>query len=246
MVKTVKIFGILNFTPDSFSDGGKFFSKKKALEQAEKLFSGGANFLDVGAESTRPGATEISADAEFARLEKILPILIKKFGGEKISLDTKNFSTAQKFLNLGGKILNDVSGFSHPKMAEIAPQFSRVILNHFPGKNLREVHEKKIDSIAQIRDELLQKKNFLVRAGVAPKKIILDPGIGFGKTAATNFALLRFAEILPREKILLGFSRKRFLGRDRFSREKNAAAAKIAVDSGADFLRLHEIFPIKF
>jgi len=240
MIKHPQIFGILNITPDSFSDGGMFFSKEKAIEQANKLIADGANFIDIGGESTKPNAVEISADQEWERLENVLENLFQAGFSPIISLDTKNHLTAKKFLKLGGKILNDVSGFNDPQMRDLAPNFKKIIVNHFPGKTLREVHEQKINSINQVIDDLANRKEELIKAGVDWKKIILDPGIGFGKTTELNWQLLEIAKLLPNEQILIGHSKKRFLGENRFEPEPNIEAAKIAIQSGCKFLRVHD------
>jgi len=237
----VQIFGILNITPDSFSDGGLFNDPIKAVMQAEKLFHEGSDFIDVGGESTRPNVKEISWQQEWERVEKTLQILIPRFPSQ-ISLDTKNWRTAKKFLALRGKVLNDVSGFWDMKMIEVAACFQPlVIINHFPGRTTEEVHTQSIDSIAQVHDELLAKKELLIKAGIPSEKIVLDPGIGFGKTMELNWKLLEFAKYVPKEKVLIGHSKKRFLGERRFEAEPNLKAAKIATDAGAWGLRVHEI-----
>ena len=237
----MKIFGILNITPDSFSDGGEFFDPQKAFVRAEQMFAEGADFVDVGGESTRPGAEEVSSKQEWDRVGTVLKILLEKFPG-KISLDTRHPETAKRFLQLGDTILNDVSGFRDSQMIELAVRFSSVVIvNHFPGDTPGEVHKKLIDSAEQVRDELLQKKKELLVAGVLPENIILDPGIGFGKTRDLNWKLLEFATLVPDEKVMIGHSRKRFLGENRFKIERNLEAAKIAVDRGAAFLRVHDV-----
>jgi len=237
-----KILGILNITPDSFSDGGQFFHEKKAVARAEKMFREGAWAVDIGGESTRPGASEISSDEEWSRVKNVIKVLIEKFGGKKISLDTRKFIVAERFLVAGGQILNDVSGFRDPKMIELATKFTPlVIVNHFPGKTIAEVHEQKISSKNQVADELLARKAKLIRSGISAKKIVLDPGIGFGKTMKLNRELLKFAEFLPRERVLIGYSRKRFLGENRFETATNLIAARTAVAAGAEFLRVHEV-----
>jgi len=246
-VKTynIKIFGILNITPDSFSDGGDFLGYKKSQEHAKKLLKKGADFIDVGGESTNPWATDISCDTEWNRVKKILDYLLD-INKKIISLDTKNYSTAKKFLEKGGQILNDVSGFQDPKMINLAVKFQpQVIVNHFPGKTTAEVHTKKINNLEQVKNSLLKTKIKLIQAGLSHEKIILDPGIGFGKTNELNWKLLEFAKFLPEEKIMIGFSKKRFLGEKRFILEPNLEAAKIAIKSGAKFLRLHEDMILK-
>lgn len=242
MITKPNLVGILNVTPDSFSDGGQFLETQNALAQAKKMFDDGADMIDIGGESTRPGAKTISAEEEWNRVKKIVKTLLQTTDPQKISLDTKNWRTAHKFLSLGGKIINDVSGGIDPRMHETIARFdATVIVNHFPGKNLAEVHEQQISSINQVEDELLQTKETLVQAGIDPDKIMLDPGIGFGKTNELNWELLKFGSVLSSEKIYLGYSRKRFLGTERYTDKKNLEAARIAIENQAQYLRIHEI-----
>ncbi|MCF7906262.1 dihydropteroate synthase [Candidatus Gracilibacteria bacterium] len=249
----IQLFGILNVTPDSFSDGGEFLDTESAVKHAEQMFTEGADYIDIGGQSTRPNAVEISWEEEWKRVEPVL----KKLSGtttapsslrNKISLDTFHWQTAQKFLTFGGRILNDVSGFQDPRMQELVPQFDMVVVNHFPGKTVQEVHEQNaclglsgISSINQVRDELLTRKEDLVRKGGNPENIVLDPGIGFGKTMELNWELLEFARAVPEERVMIGHSRKRFLGEHRFEIEPNLEAGKKAIDAGASFLRVHDV-----
>lgn len=249
-----KIFGILNITPDSFSDGGRYLDPLEALKQAQKLIQAGADYIDVGAQSTRPGAKMIDWKEEWERLEPILEKLIQAYPG-KISLDTFRAEIAEKFIELGGTILNDVTGFQDPKMREVAkklflqplnissscPASPVVIINHFPGRTVEEVHEQKMSSIKKVKEDLLERKQKLIQEGIPAQAIILDPGIGFGKTVELNRKLLEFAKELPEEKILIGHSRKRFLGENRFDPSVNLAAGKKALEAGAAFLRVHEL-----
>ena len=236
-----QIFGILNCTPDSFSDGGQFVDTKKAITYAKKMFDDGADFVDVGGESTRPNAEGVSPEAEWDRVKEVLKYLIKKYPN-KISLDTRHESVARKFLEMGGTILNDVSGFQHSEMRELAVEFKpTIIINHFPGVSIKEVHNQKINSAIQVRDDLLKRKKELIEEGFPAKKIILDPGIGFGKTPELNQKLLKFAELIPDEKVLIGYSRKRFLGNDRFEIFKNLEAAVIAYEAETTYIRVHDV-----
>ncbi|MBT3349074.1 dihydropteroate synthase [bacterium] len=240
-MKNVKIFGILNVTPDSFSDGGKFLDPFVALQHARNLLEENVDFLDVGGESTRPDADTISPDQEWARIFPILDQLFKIIP-ENLSLDTFHPETAEKFLALGGTILNDVSGFQNPKMRDLVAKFQPLcIVNHFPGKNSADAHEQEICSKNQVVDELLFRKSELIAAGVSAEKIVLDPGIGFGKTMDLNRELLKFSSFVPNERVMIGHSRKRFLGENRFEIQPNLAAAKIAIESGTEFLRVHDV-----
>ncbi len=240
-MKNVKIIGILNITPDSFSDGGLYFNPDKAIKQAQKLFNDGANIVDIGGESTRPGAKMLKPEEEWARIALVVEKLCKKFTG-KISIDTRNFSTAEKFCQAGGTILNDVSGFQDPRMINVAVKYQTLCLvNHFPGKTVEEVHTRHLRSPKRIARDLIHKKKEMLKAGILNNNIVLDPGIGFGKTMKCNWELLKFGQVLPHEKILIGHSRKRFLGKNRFDIEVNHKAAQIAIANGASYLRVHEV-----
>lgn len=239
----VKIIGILNVTPDSFSDGGKFTQIQVALHQAIKLFSDGADFVDVGAESTRPGAVSIKPEEEWGRMAAFWQGVLASeiLDIKKFSLDTRNVVTAEKFLKLGGTVINDVSGFQDPEMITLAAQHKALcIVNHFPSKTVTEVHEQNIGSIDRVKKDLIDKALKMMEQGIARDKIILDPGIGFGKTADLNKDLLEFARIMPDWPVLIGHSKKRFLGEDRLEKEVNVAAAEIAIASGANYLRVHD------
>lgn len=238
----VQLIGVLNLTPDSFSDGGKFNEVPQAVKQAEQLFADGATWVDVGAESTRPGAQTVHPDAEWERLADFWQAVAaaKALNMEAFSLDTRNPATAQKFLDLGGRIINDVSGFKNPEMVALAARKQAVcIVNHFPGNSIDEVHEQKISSIESVKQDLLQTAHQLMAAGVGREKIILDPGIGFGKTPELNQGLLEFAALVPDWPALIGASKKRFLGAGRFEKATNVQAAQTAIKSGAAYLRVH-------
>jgi len=238
-----QLIGILNITPDSFSDGGKFNSTEGALTQAQALFARGASIVDVGAESTKPGAQAVNPDEEWGRMAAFWRAVNDAEGLEieNFSLDTRNPATAEKFLQMGGKIINDVSGFQNRAMVELAAQFGATcIVNHFPGATPEEVHTQNINDIAEVKTDLLFAAEVLVTAGVNREQIILDPGIGFGKTPELNIMLLNFAAIVPDWPVLIGHSKKRFLGDDRFEKEPNVKAAQTAMAAGAAFLRVHD------
>jgi dihydropteroate synthase len=238
----VQLVGILNVTPDSFSDGGQFFDSESALVQANKLFREGADLVDVGAESTRPGAVPLTADEEWSRLEKILQRLIKKYPG-KISLDTYHPSTAAKALKLGDVIINDITGLRDPKMVElITTHKARCVVSHLPAATPQEAHAGKLaDDVRQIKADLLNKAAELEKKGLPRTNIILDPGIGFGKTPELNRKLMEFAREVPDYQVMIGYSRKRFLGDRRMELEPNLEAGRIAIRAGAAYLRVHDV-----
>ncbi len=255
----VRLIGILNVTPDSFSDGGRFFTPVNALTQAKQLFADGAALIDVGAQATNPFVQPILADEEWARLAQVLPALLNEFPG-RLSLDTFNPEVAEKALALGDIIINDVTTFRNPKLIDvIASHQSACIISHLPlaATSIQDAHQNyKIDSAQQVLDELMQQRQKLLDAGVKPGKIMLDPGIGFGKTMRLNWELLSFAQlVLEDQAVVIGFSRKRFLatdqssgeplpGADKLSKERNLEAATIAVQSSKDrplYLRVHDV-----
>lgn len=239
-----EIVGILNLTPDSFSDGGKYNSYDAAIQRAEKLFAEGATIVDVGAESTRPNAEQLSAEEEWDRLDIILPELIKKYPG-RISLDSYHPENIEKALNIGPVIVNDVTGMTNPAMIDVVLKYKPIyIVSQIPNADIQVVHKGElIDDVNVVRDDLLRKKQILVDGGMPPEGIILDPGIGFGKTMELNAELLEFAKLMPSEKVMIGYSRKRFLGENRMEIEPNLQAGRKAIASGAAYIRVHDVAP---
>jgi dihydropteroate synthase len=237
-----QLVGILNITPDSFSDGNQFFEPAKAIDQAEKLFKDGAALVDLGAESTRPGATKLTADQEWQRLKPVLKVLIERFPG-KLSVDTYHPETAEKALNLGDVIINDVTGMSNPVMVEVVTRYkARCIVSQLPAPDTQTAHSSNlIDDEEVIKNDLLGRAKLLESNGLQHDKIILDPGIGFGKTPRLNQDLIRFAEQLPDYQVMIGYSRKRFLGDHRMELEPNLLAGRAAIASGAAYLRVHDV-----
>lgn len=237
-----QLVGILNLTPDSFSDGGQFTTPKTAVAHAQKLFADGASLVDVGAESTRPGATPLTARQEWQRLEPVLPTLIKQYPGQ-ISLDTYHPQTAERALILGDVIINDVTGMNNPAMVAVVVKYkARCIVSHLPGANVQVAHtQKPVDSVQQVKQDLLAKVAELGDRGVPAANIILDPGIGFGKTMQLNRELLTFARLLPKYRVMVGYSRKRFLGENRMLLAPNLAAGRVAIAAGAAYLRVHDV-----
>jgi len=239
----VLLVGILNVTPDSFSDGGDFLYVNDAINQADKLFNEGASIVDVGAESTRPRADIVSLDEEWSRLEPILKILISKYPGQ-ISLDSYNVQTIKKAFEIGPVIINDVTGFNNPEMIKLAAGLNaKVIISHFPaGFTIQRAHiEMPVKDVAQVKIELLEKAQLLESMGLPGQNIILDPGIGFGKSSELNEKLLKFAEQVPEYQVMIGYSRKRFLGENRMAIETNLEAGRTAVTHGASYLRVHDV-----
>ncbi len=226
--KKTLIMGILNVTPDSFSDGGIFYSNNAAILHAKKLLADGADIIDIGAESTRPGFTPVNAQTEIARLEKILPAV--KNLGATISIDTYKPAVAEWALNHGADIINDVSG----EMLDVAKKFSAPIIL---------MHNKKIAG-----DILSDIKNFFSRNLRDDVQIIFDVGIGFGKTQEENLTILKNLREFKNlgVPLLLGVSRKSVIGyatgfevnlRD----EATGAICVLAIEQGVDIVRVHNV-----
>ncbi len=244
------VMGILNVTPDSFSDGGKFFDAEAAFQQAKKLIEDGADILDLGAESTRPGAESVSAADQVARL---LPVLKKvKNLSALISIDTTNAEVAEACLSEGAHIINDISGLrdSGGKLAEVVSRHrAGLILMHRRG-NAETMQKLAVyeDLIPEVLAELEQSVQRALDYGVSRDAIVIDPGIGFSKTAEQNLVLIK--EIKRFEKlqlpVLLGVSRKSFIGkvtgRDVSEREfGTAACTAYALSQGVRFFRVHDV-----
>jgi len=237
-----RLVGILNITPDSFSDGGEFLDPSKAIKQARKLFSEGASIVDIGAESTRPNAVSLTDDQEWQRLEPVLKILLEEFP-EKFSLDTYHPKTVERALSLGPVIVNDVTGMNNPRMLDVVTKLKpTVIISHLPGMHIQEAHRlAPVSTIEEVKKDLLEKAQLLQSKGLKNEQIILDPGIGFGKTMELNYQLLKFAEQVPGFDVMIGYSRKRFLGENRMELGPNLEAGKISIASGAQYLRVHDV-----
>lgn len=251
-----KIMGIINLTPDSFSDGGKFFSVESALKQAQKLVADGADILDLGAESTRPSSAEISAEVELERLLEPLIEIRKAFPNVEISVDTYKASVAKKALANGANIINDVWGgmrnvfFKDEKFStcDVASDFDcKIVLMHNRPQSMPAIENLKIDIFADF-DRILENAR---ACAVAYKNIILDGGFGFAKTPAQNLELLKNYGALRKYKLplLLALSKKSTL--KLVVGAENAALAtpyfnafSIAKNS-CDIVRVHDVFEHK-
>lgn len=247
MASMIELVGILNVTPDSFSDGGKFIDPTAALLQAEKLFNDGAALVDVGAESTRPNATPLSADDEWARLEPVLPTLLRLYPGQ-ISLDSYHPETIRLAFTIGPIVVNDVTGMRNPAMIDAVVELqARCIISHLPQHpntkgTVQAAHsQEQLSDIEVVKSDLLAKEAELVDRGLPAEKIILDPGIGFGKTPKLNRQLLAFADRVLGKSVMIGYSHKRFLGDNRMELAPNLLAGQVAAASGAQFLRVHDV-----
>jgi len=249
------VMGIVNVTPDSFSDGGKFFSPEVAISHASKLITQGADIIDIGGESTRPGAEQVSESEE---LKRVIPV-IEKIRTDNptilISIDTTKASVAKHAVEAGADIINDVSGLSFDNnMIGIVESFNiPVVIMHMKGnpQNMQ-LNPKYKDIVNEILDFFKMKIKIAIQSGINRSMIILDPGIGFGKTVEHNFELLsRLNEFNVLElPIMIGPSRKSFIGitldlppEDRV--EGTAAAVSAGVMNGASIVRVHDVKSMK-
>jgi len=244
------VMGILNVTPDSFSDGGKYFLNQNAIAAGLAMHAAGADILDIGGESTRPNATQVTPEQESARILPIIRCLAA--AGAKISVDTRNAATMAAALNAGATIINDVSGLKHDPAAAalIAASGCPVILMHMrgtPQTMARQAHYANL--VEDVLAELTATRDAALAAGIKPEAIALDPGIGFAKTGTQNILLLR---AIPRftalgHPLLIGLSRKKFLGdltgeTDPAKRMPASIAAGLyALNQGAHILRVHDV-----
>lgn len=237
------IMGILNITPDSFSDGGKYLSVEAATAHAKQMIADGADIIDIGAESTRPNSIPISADEEIARLKKILPAILNL--GVPISIDTYKPEVASRVLEMGADIINDVHGLEDSRMIDVAKKFNAPVVA---------MHSEKCSDADIIEDvkKFFRRtiKNCLTR-GFDTKNIIFDPGIGFGKTYDDDLTILRRLEELKtldgrRIPLLLGISRKRVIGQATSLKlderdEATGALCVYAMTKGVNVVRVHNV-----
>lgn len=237
------IMGILNLTPDSFSDGGKFNHEESALAHAEEMIANGADIIDVGGESTRPGAEYVDAAEEIKRVVPIIEKLSKSIN-VPISIDTYKAEVAEQAVIAGATIINDVWGAkADPNMAAVAAKYDvPIILMH--NRAERNYEQLIPDMIADLKESVEIAK----RAGVQDDKIILDPGIGFAKTQEDNLVVMRNLEVFAKlgYPVLLGTSRKSFIGRildlppsDRM--EGTGATVCLGIEKGCSIVRVHDV-----
>ena len=246
------IMGIINVTPDSFSDGGLYYEPEAALALARRHVKEGADVLDLGGETTRPGSVATSPQEEWRRLEPVLAALSAYPGCPPISVDTNKSLVAQKALLAGASIVNDIwAGRNDPEILAVAAKMGApLILMHLLGEpRTMQVEPPYDDVVAEVRAFLLERAQAAIEAGIPKEMIILDPGLGFGKNAAHNLALLNhFEDVVPEGfRSMMALSRKAFLGRitgleDPLERDSATAAANaIAVSKGAQMIRVHNV-----
>ncbi len=246
------LIGILNVTPDSFSDGGDYLDPERAAARAAAMLDEGAQVIDIGGESTRPGSEPVEPEAELRRVVPVVRRILQERPGAVISVDTYRASTAEAALEAGAVIVNDVSALrGDPDMARlVADAGCYVVLMHMRGEPKTMQDDPRYgDVVREVRDFLRERAEYAAAAGVDPQRVIVDPGIGFGKTREHNLALLRdLAEISALGfPVLVGTSRKRFIGsitgveepKDRIF--GTVATTVLAYERGATLFRVHDV-----
>jgi dihydropteroate synthase len=254
--------GILNVTPDSFSDGGRYLRPHAAIEHGARLLAEGADIVDVGGESTRPGAEPVSAAQELARVRPVVEALAAD-AGTLISIDTSKASVAAAALDAGASVVNDVSAFrADPEMAAlVADRDAECILMHMRGEpRTMQEDPRYADVVDDVKAFLHERLAFALREGVREERVLLDPGIGFGKTLEHNLELLRRLSELAElgRPIVIGTSRKSFLGRiaegargleqppGTDARVPGTLASNVlAFERGASVFRVHDVAPVR-
>jgi dihydropteroate synthase len=245
----VRLMGVVNVTPDSFSDGGLYLEPEAAIEHGEQLVRDGADILDVGGESTRPGAEEVGAEEEIARTEPVISDLTGL--GHTVSVDTSKLAVAEAALDAGAGIVNDVTALrGDPEIAALcAERDVDLILMHMQGTPRTMQDDPTYEDVVDdVRAFLAERIEVAVAAGVSERRIWVDPGIGFGKTLEHNLALLRrLGELRDLgSPVVVGTSRKSFIGKiDGSPADRRAggtiASSILAAAEGADVLRVHDV-----
>lgn len=249
------VMGVVNVTPDSFSDGGRWFDTTAAIKRGLALMADGADLIDVGGESTRPGASRVDEDEELRRVVPVVRGLVAE--GAVVSVDTMRARVAEQSIAAGGVLVNDVSGgLADPDMVRVVAETGApFVVMHWRGfsesMNARAVYT---DVVGEVVTELRERMDAVVAGGVAPERIVIDPGLGFAKDTAQDLALVAHLDALRAlgRPLLVAASRKRFLGRTLAgpdgtpppARERDAATAAISTISaraGAWAVRVHEV-----
>ncbi|MHB8899738.1 MAG: dihydropteroate synthase [Thermoguttaceae bacterium] len=247
------LMGILNVTPDSFSDGGRFLDRQAAVARGLDLVSQGADLLDIGGESTRPRAEPVSQAEELRRVLPVIQELLTQVD-IPLSIDTCKPAVAREALDAGAECLNDVTGMSHPEMVELACRSTAgLCVMHMQGTP-RTMQERPYygDVFGEVADFLRERRDALVAAGIAQDRIALDPGIGFGKTTEHNLELLRKADRLHELgcPVMVGHSRKRYLAEIAGDRTADRLGGTIGgaialAQRGVQILRVHDVAAVR-
>lgn len=242
---------ILNATPDSFFDGGRWADQAQLRAQVRRCADLGVAWLDIGGESTRPGSASVDAEQEWERVRAMMTVVRSEHDQAKLSVDTRKASVAAKAVDLGARMINDVSGLADPDMAAVAAANQvELVVGHLRGSP--ETMQSNIDFqdvVQEVSQELLASVERAIDAGVPRDKIWVDPGIGFGKTSEQCVALLGAGAAIHQHtgaRVLIGASRKRFLGEltghgPQERQSASVAAAVLAVQAGAQMVRVHDV-----
>jgi dihydropteroate synthase len=257
MAAGYRLMGVLNVTPDSFSDGGRFLDVDAAVSHGLRLHAEGADILDLGGESTRPGADPVEAVEEIARVLPVIEGLTGRVGESRISIDTMKRAVAERALDAGASLVNDVSAFrADPEMAAlVAERGVDCCLMHMRGEpRTMQADPRYGDVVDDVKSFLAERLEFAVGEGIPEERVLLDPGIGFGKTAAHNLELLRRLEELTAlgRPLVIGTSRKSFLGRitpgEPGPDERlpgTLATNVLAYERGAEVFRVHDVAAVR-
>jgi len=244
------VMGVLNVTPDSFSDGGQFIEADKAIEHGLQMAADGAAITDIGAESTRPGSASVSADEQIRRVIPVIEALSKKID-VPISIDTYNCEVAQAALEAGAGMINDITALSDERVGELAAERGvPVVLMHMQGTpTTMQIEPKYDDVVGEVLQFLLERARRAEQFGISKEKIFIDPGIGFGKTLEHNVLLLKDIGkfVATGYRVLVGTSRKSFIGK-LTGKEKpserifgTAASVALCVAAGVSIVRVHDV-----
>jgi len=245
-----RVMGILNVTPDSFSDGGQFYKLEDALAQVDAMVKAGADLIDVGGESTRPGAQAVGEQQEIERVAPVIEAIVKRFD-TIVSIDTSKAAVISAAHAAGAGIVNDVRALCEPGALEATVTSGLpVCLMHMKGqpRSMQDAPEYD-DVVTDVTAFLVQRREVCMKAGIDSDQIVFDPGFGFGKTLEHNLALLRNLELLCREApVMTGLSRKRMLAailKDDCADKTTASvtAALLCVQRGAAIVRVHDVEP---
>jgi len=253
-MKNTKLVGILNITPDSFSDGGQFNNPSKAAQQLELLLDSNPSIIDIGAISTRPNSALPSAEEEIARFDDILPIIIPilKNSSALLSIDSYNYETIKYLANkVSIDWINDQSGFIDSRMIELAKDnnLKLVIMHHLTiPVDKAQVISSELDATLTVKNWLINKANYLISEGIKAEQIIIDPGIGFGKTSEQSWQLIKDAKSFTKlgYEVIYGHSRKSFLNSvtDKTFAERDFETALLSAylaKSNINYLRVHNL-----
>lgn len=250
------VMGILNVTPDSFSDGGQHADVVGALAHARRLLAEGADIIDIGGESTRPGSAEVSVPEEMRRVLPVIEALRAEFPSARLSIDTRHAEVAREALLTGVDVVNDITGLADPAMRQVCAELPcGVIIMHMQGEPRTMQQCPRYENVvAEVRAFFEERVALAVADGIELPRICLDPGIGFGKTVEHNLSLIRELEALRVQELplLMALSRKRFMGAllsdaelPKKSPLPTVTMSLLSADRGADLHRVHDVAELK-